>query len=540
MTKLDLAYYSEQVDRILGDTVGTQSFTQADFEVIVEHTSRTIHMFNQDLDLADLKAVVSTLVQHKCRQFYMYDAPAPTPAKVPKTTKTSTKIPKNREPSEDSSEISLMVVSEMETSEDASESECDVKVVLASAADLVSHRYDYEHSQYTDSNHKRRYKRVKAIKKIPQFAQKSPEWIEQRKQCLTATAIAVVIDEDPYNYPIDMLMDKCDRGKPFDAFKNAHHGNKYEEIANMFYGFRNNVRVAEYGMIQHPTNKYIGASPDGICDRYTMDDVTLTTLVGRLLEIKCPITRKIKTEGKVDGDICPHYYYVQVQTQLYVMQLDECDFLQCEIEEYDSWAAYLKDTHSSLPGFSAKTNLERGCVIQLSRKDMLMGDPDMCVYQSQYIYPPRLHMSPSEIQEWIATEVHDYSNHKFAAEHVIDRIIYWRLVKVSCSLIKAEREWFESKVPLLKQFWTYVEFYRENTKQLDALIEFAADIKHENSDLIFKRVHSDYKAAYPSTKLTPLYQEPTPWRLIYKKKAEAWRKYEQFKKSRSAYQKKQT
>lgn len=535
MTKLDMAYYNEQVDRILGDTVGAQSFTQADFEAVVDHIASTICMFDQSLDLPDLKAVVSIMVQHKCKQFYVYEAPIKTPTKTPvKTPKT---LAKSQESSEESTEISLMVMSEMDTSGDASE--CDAKVTFASAADLVSHRYDYEHSQYTNKDHKRRYKRVKAIKKIPQFAQKSKEWIEQRKECLTATAIAVVIDEDPYNYPIDMLMDKCDRGKPFDAFKNAHHGNKYEEIANMFYGFRNNVKVAEYGMIQHPTNKYIGASPDGICDRYTMDEVTHTTLVGRLLEIKCPITRKIKSEGKIDGDICPHYYYVQVQTQLYVMQLDECDFLQCEIEEYDSWSAYLKDTHSSLPGFSSKTNMERGCVIQLSRKDMLMGDPDMCKYQSQYIYPPRLHMSPTEIQEWIAMEMHNYPYHTLAKDCVIDRIIYWRLVKVSCVLIKAEKEWFESKVSLLKQFWTYVEFYREQTSKLDALIEFAADLGHDNSDLIFKRVHSDYKAINPSTKLMPLYQEPTPWRITYRKKAEAWKKFEQFKKSKAAYQKKQ-
>ena len=124
--------------------------------------------------------------------------------------------------------------------------------------------------------------------------------------------------------------------KTFIENEYVHHGKKYEEIGNMFYSFRNNVSVGEYGLIQHDKHTFIGASPDGICDKNTTDGHNLSKLIGRLLEIKFPAIRKIKMQGNLDGDICPHYYYVQVQTQLFVTNLDECDFLQCKVEEYES------------------------------------------------------------------------------------------------------------------------------------------------------------------------------------------------------------
>src|SRR5690606_18186946 len=111
------------------------------------------------------------------------------------------------------------------------------------------------------------------------------------------TAIAIVLDEDPYKYPAELLLDKCDRGVPFKENENVHHGKKYEQIGNMFYAFRNNVIVEEYGLIQHHEHSFIGASPDGICSKYTCDS-KLSKLVGRLLEIKFPKIRKIITEGK--------------------------------------------------------------------------------------------------------------------------------------------------------------------------------------------------------------------------------------------------
>ena len=52
-----------------------------------------------------------------------------------------------------------------------------------------------------------------------------------------------------------------------------------------------NVKVDEYGLLQHDKYPFIGASPDGICDKTTLDGNKLTKLVGRLLEIGGNFTR---------------------------------------------------------------------------------------------------------------------------------------------------------------------------------------------------------------------------------------------------------
>ena len=92
-----------------------------------------------------------------------------------------------------------------------------------------------------------------------------------------------------------------------------------------------NVIIDDYGCIRHRTIPFIGASPDGICSPKSKN----RNLVGRMLEIKCPKSRKI------DG-IPPTVYAVQVQAQLEVCELEYCDFLECKIVEYDSKKKYIE------------------------------------------------------------------------------------------------------------------------------------------------------------------------------------------------------
>ena len=409
------------------------------------------------------------------------------------------------------------------------------KVRLKKASDLVSHKYDYDKNKFKNSNHIRRRKRIVEIKKIPQFEQKSPEWLNQRKKCLTATAIAIAIDEDPYKTPAHLLLDKCDRCPRFKSNVNTHHGNKYEEIANMYYTFRNNIDVAEYGMIRHSERKFIGASPDGICEKRTSDGENLSTLVGRLLEIKCPKTRKIKFVGDLNGDICPHYYYVQVQTQLFVTEMDECDFLQCAIHDYASVDDYIADSDPTIPTLSKKTGLEKGCIIQLLPRKITSEpeiydsdeeridstDPEVSdeytkhLFEAKYIYPERLHMSIKETNKWIADQTINYHENKYYKTHMIDKVIYYRFNQISCNLIKKDPVWFESKIPILKQFWFYVRFYRKHPNRLNNLVKYVKEVGIGNTKVIFEHVHKDYMRFNKNSKYEPLYREKNPWRIKY-------------------------
>jgi putative phage-type endonuclease len=546
---MKLSDYKEEVDKVLYDIIGNDYFLEEDLSQLVDLISDTIYQYSTVLQKDNLKLVVEYLIKHKYQKIYVLDANTNLLKKNSSITHFIKDADKDNNiegiKEKSSTESDIMTISETDTKYADHEDNVDTisasnyinselasenndKISFSCATDLISHRHDYPHDTYKEANYIRRRKRIVEIKKIPQFEQKSIEWLKQRSECLTATAIATVLDEDPYKYPAELLLDKCGKAPPFVENENVHHGKKYEQIGTMFYSYRNNITVAEYGLIQHDKYTFIGASPDGICEKITMESDKLSKLVGRLLEIKFPKLRKINTVGNLDGDICPHYYYVQVQTQLYVTEMDECDFLQCQIEEYDSWEDFVQDSNAKIPGLSKKTNLEKGCLIQLLPKKMINGDAKMCLYNSQYIYPPKLHMTNNEIEKWLSGELLNYHNNDFSKYYVIDRIIYWRLAKVACNLIKADTKWFESKVPMLKQFWDYVNFYRKNPNKLDRLVKYIGEIGAKNSADIFSKVHKDYCSAHKNSKYQPLYQKETEWRKKYEKKHANYQKYQQY------------
>ena len=525
---MELSYYNDEVDKILFDIIGNDSFPESDFDILIDTIANTIHQYDTRLSRSNLKIVVKFLIEKKYQKYYQY---------APDSDFNKLGTPNDPNESED---ISINV-SDFIDSDDSDmitnnyinpelNNETFDKVKLNSAKDLVSHRHNYKHNKFQEECYKYRMARIVEIKAIPQFEQKSDGWFSQRGKCLTATAIATALDEDPYKSPAELLLDKCNRGIPFIENEYVHHGKKYEKIGDMFYSFRNNIELAEYGLIQHEKYSFIGASPDGICEKNICGSNKLSSLVGRLLEIKFPKTRKILTEGKLDGDICPHYYYVQVQTQLFVTNMSECDFLQCKIHEYKTWEEFVSDSNPKIPGLSKKTNLEKGCLIQLLPKNMIGGkDKNMCLYGGSYIYPPRLHMTHDEIKMWIAKEVLEFPRNKLSEKYMIDRVIYWRLAQVSCHLIKAEPEWFESKIPLLKQFWNYVLFYRKNQDSLDKLVKYIEEVGSKTTKEIFERVHEDYKSLKPNTIYNPLYQEENPWRKKINEKNEKFKRFREFR-----------
>ena len=242
-------------------------------------------------------------------------------------------------------------------------------------------------------------------------------------------------------------------------------------------------------------------------------------MVGRLLEIKFPATRPILTKGDLNGVICPRQYYLQCLTQMYVTKMDECDFLQCKVDEYDSYDEFINDSVPGMPGLSKQTGLEKGCIIQLLPKKMINDDDQlMCLYNSKYLYPPKLHMTSEEILKWISFEIINYGSNDLSTEYVIDKVIYWRLTKVTCHLIKADPDYMESIIPRLEQFWNYVEFYRKHTDKLDQIEKYINEVGPKASADIFKKVNRDYLSVHKKSKYKPLYQEVNEWRKKFNEK----------------------
>lgn len=389
--------------------------------------------------------------------------------------------------------------------------------------------------RYSDPILEERRKKVRALLKIPFFEQGTPEWLTQREQCLTATAVTVILNEDSYDSPYGMLLDKCGRGKGFKGNEHTQHGSMLEQVGVLWYQHHYNVQVIEHGLIIHPKYPFLGASPDGICSKYQMDGNGCTKLVGRLLEIKFPALRGLKAKGRLNGDICPHQYYTQMQAQCFATGLEECDFLQCRASQYHSWEEYLEDSDPIIPTLSKETGLEKGVIIQLLPRLGMEGKDDLeRRLVAQYLYPPQLHLTPAECQAWISEQIVAFPNHRYYSDYLIEKVVYWRLDQVSCHLVRADPNWQTEMVPVAQQFWSYVQFYRQHPDLLDRLQKLG-DKNPWDSRAIFAKVHQQYQKAIGASKsktanksapsyLEPLYQETNPWREEISAKKAYWSK----------------
>ena len=152
--------------------------------------------------------------------------------------------------------------------------------------------------------------RVKELLEQHYDDQRSDNWYALRNTMLTASDVATAIGDNPFEKPGKLLLKKVVPSlNTFKGNEATLHGQKYEPAARDLYCEKYNEVATEIGLVQHRVHKWLGGSPDGI------------TNSGKLIEIKCPLSRKIKPE-------CPKYYLPQIQILLDVLDLEECDFIQ--------------------------------------------------------------------------------------------------------------------------------------------------------------------------------------------------------------------
>jgi putative phage-type endonuclease len=266
--------------------------------------------------------------------------------------------------------------------------------------------------------YKRRENRLHQLQNKPQSEQRSKEWYEMRQNMITASDIATALGQNKYESPESLLLKKVGLGTPFAGNEHTRWGQKYEPIAALLYEELNKVKLLEFGLIQHDQYSFLGASPDGICANGPS--------VGRLIEIKCPKVRRI------EKGVCPIHYLIQVQIQLEVCDLDECDFFQCKILEV------------SLSEFDNSTR----------PKGVVLENPD-----GTYTYPETLQKTNEEWQKWIAEK--DNTKYSYFVVDFYDN-----------KLIKRDTEWFSKSLPKLRDFWNQVLVYRNPDKKKELMQVF--------------------------------------------------------------------
>ena len=306
---------------------------------------------------------------------------------------------------------------------------------------------------------------LKILRNKPQPTQRTKEWYEFRHNLITASNAYKAFESQTVKN--QLIYEKCqplnqslyidndetvENDNDIKDIKEVimvntnttlHWGQKYEPLSVKIYEHNYDTKIEDFGCIQHETYLFLGASPDGInvdknSQRY-----------GRMLEIKNIVNREI------DG-IPKKEYWIQMQLQMEVCDLDECDFLETKFTEYPDYSTYIEDTlnewYEDEEGIEfqnvclSKDNKMKGSIIYFHTKE---GKPF-------YLYRPLELIHPYDIEQWHENMV-DYYQTNPEFNYTYMKTIYWKLEHLSCVLVCRNRQWFKDNISYLQELWSVVE-----------------------------------------------------------------------------------
>ena len=253
-----------------------------------------------------------------------------------------------------------------------------------------------------------------------QLEQRTPEWYAQMSTIISASelgnlfaaprqratmVVSKTIPPVPRQQPLAV---PTDHSRAFDW------GIRFEPVVKQIYEWKYGVTMKELGRLHHPTDPRCTASPDGL-----IYDCPKNERRGRLIEIKCPVTREIT-------GVIPKDYYAQMQMQLHVTGLDICDFVEASFS-----SPYPRIERQEGPS-------QFDGYIALIRYAESRGTQDF-----YYVYSP------------IQAEADWQPEH--AEDEEIVEIIPWRLMRWSEQQVMRSEEWWRSLQPFIETFWEDVE-----------------------------------------------------------------------------------
>ena len=161
-----------------------------------------------------------------------------------------------------------------------------------------------------------------------QVEQRSEKWYEDMQHMITASEFSKLFDSERSRGQMVLLKTSSANSEKRKVFPTACQteymnaiawGVRFEPVVRMHLEDLWKCKIYESGRLKHKQNNKLGASPDGII--IESDD---TKRYGRLVEIKCPYTREV-------GKKIPFEYWCQMQIQMEVTDLNECEYVEVEI-----------------------------------------------------------------------------------------------------------------------------------------------------------------------------------------------------------------
>jgi putative phage-type endonuclease len=274
-------------------------------------------------------------------------------------------------------------------------------------------------------------KELNVLLQLPLMKQRTTEWFEARKTRLTASDlydavkggnVSIRLAKKKANIVVDNIN--------YNAIPALKWGTMFEPMATRCYSQRmNNIAIYDFGLICDTSNEHFGASPDGINE------------IGIMLEIKCPYSRKIE-----DG-IIPDKYRMQIQGQLAVCKLKECDYIECIFKSIENEEDYLELE------VDINNNIKHGVIAEFYNQ------------KGEYVYfysdPNK---TPKECVDDI-TNIRDSimngSDNSLSTEKLkFSKYTYWNLDDMIIQRVVFNANEWETIVPKINTFWESVEEYK--------------------------------------------------------------------------------
>jgi putative phage-type endonuclease len=164
-----------------------------------------------------------------------------------------------------------------------------------------------------------------------QVEQRTDSWYREKENLLTASEIAQIWSGPltrarliKSKVPKEVYTSFAPRlAVPRSIQSAMDWGVRYEPVVKGILEKQLKLKINDLGRIPHKTISRLAASPDGLITEGPEE------LVGRLIEIKCPSSRKIKE------DEVPFEYWTQMQIQLEVCDLEACEFVEVKFAEVE-------------------------------------------------------------------------------------------------------------------------------------------------------------------------------------------------------------
>ena len=257
--------------------------------------------------------------------------------------------------------------------------------------------------------------------------QRTDAWHAKRSEMITASEVTKAFKTATPSGKKELLMRKLDGPKPSGGgtMTACLWGTQFEPLAKEIYGdIQGGAEIVDTTCVVHPVYKFLGASPDGIV--LTRDK--LDHRWGKLVEFKCPISRKFTQDSPIPDD-----YYHQMQMQMECTNIDECDYVEMQFKTCGrtEWNA------SESP-----------------YKGVLVVHDD-----GRIIYKPK----DEDPDTWKAKIDGD--------EH---RIVWWFLGNIRIQNVLRDPRWLGDHIQELVQFWEMVRVCRADPSKIDQYIQSTA------------------------------------------------------------------